>query len=140
LRHDQHHDPSTCVDCISQNAYEMGYAACWGDTLNKVLTLADCEGPNKAIQWLRQESEARRAVADEVPAPIPPEPPRRSRSPQEEAALLLQAAMLSCFPEHLRCPARPLRKPSATTEPLLGNKSADRRARHRMEPSGRQAD
>ena len=98
MSHDQHHDPSTCVDCISQTAYEIGYAACWGDTLNKMLTLADCEGPIKAIQWLRQESEARRVVAEEVPAAIPPEPSRPPRSPQEEAALLLQAAMLSCFP------------------------------------------
>ena len=140
VSHDQQHDPSTCVDCISQTAYEIGYAACWGDTVNKVLTLADCEGPIKAIQWLRQESEARRVVADEVPAPIPPEPPRPPRSSQEEAALILQAAMLSCFPEHLRCSPRPLRKPSATTEPRPGNKSADRRTRHRIEPSGRPAD
>ena len=58
VNHDQHHDPSTCVDCISQTAYEKGYAACWDDTLNTVLTLADREGPLRAIRWLRQESEA----------------------------------------------------------------------------------
>ena len=98
MSHDQHHDPSTCVDCISQTAYEIGYAACWGDTLNKMLTLADCEGPIKAIQWLRQESEARRVVAEEAAAAIPPEPSRPPRSPQEEAALLLQAAHAQLLP------------------------------------------